>query len=77
MGDQHDGRAVVNMAVIHDVDEQFVEALMLYPVVEDGDEVFQIDLGGILEEQLEVVLYAFHGLVFLLDYTGCRWPSRL
>ena len=45
MGDQHDARAVVNVPVIHDVDEQFVQRLVLNPVVEDGNDVFQVRPG--------------------------------
>jgi hypothetical protein len=44
MADEHQAGAVMDMAVVGDVDEKFVEHLVLNPAMEDWDDSREIDI---------------------------------
>jgi hypothetical protein len=54
MADEHQARAMVNMAIIGDVDEQFLEDLTLYPAVKDGNDRREVGISII-----QVKLYVY------------------
>jgi hypothetical protein len=48
------------MTVVRDINENLVEALDLNPVVKNRDKRLQIDVGGIVEKQFEIVFNRVH-----------------
>jgi hypothetical protein len=60
MGDQHHSRTIRDMAIIGDVNQEFIKHLGLDPAVKDRDKLVQVHLGGCCEEDFEIIFGTVH-----------------
>src|SRR6266567_1911551 len=62
VSDEHNARAAVDVAVIGDVEQQFVADLALNPAMKDWDQRIKVDALRILQQKLHVNVLQLDGM---------------